>query len=163
MNRRLMIRVGLACASVCVLGWKLPGMLDSALSSIDEHKGTMSLLTGAGHSVAMPSKSVNGGASGELTVLGAASALTPAERARLLEAARKHDPLAAAQAKVASHTPSVAKKPADAPVQSAEAPAIDPAIMMALRALGMDPASMDLKTVDIDALLAQARSDTPKD
>ena len=161
MNRRLMIRVGLGCVSVCVLGWKLPGMLDGALSSIDQHKGTMSLLTGAGQSVAAPGA---GSASGAVTVLGAASSRSPAERAKLLEAAKKHDPLAAAQAKVAARTPVAAKpQPAETAPPPTAAPAMDPAILSALRALGMDPESMDLKTIDIDALLAQARGDSPKD
>ncbi len=164
MNRRLMIRVGLACVSVCVLGWKLPGMLDGAMSSIDQHKGTMSLLTGAGHSVALPGDAGAENGSANVTVFGAAKSLSPAERAKLLEAAKKRDPLAAAQAKIAARTPTVARpKQAEKAPPPAAAPAMDPALLSALRALGMDPESMDLKTIDIDALLAQARGDTPKD
>jgi hypothetical protein len=160
MNRRLMIRVGLACASVCVLGWKLPGMLDGALSSIDEHKGAISLLNGGG----MPATPGGGSgrAGGALTVLGAASALSPAERAKLLAAARKHDPLAEAQAKTGARTLSVAKKDSEPPAPSA-ASGVDPALLAAMRALGMDPDSMDLNSVDVDALLAQARGKSPKD
>jgi hypothetical protein len=161
MNRRLLIRVGLVCASVCVLGWKLPGMLDGALSSIDEHKGTMSMLRGGSFPAAKGA--ADGSASGKLTVLGAASSLSPAERARLLEAARKQDPLAEAQAKAAARTPSVVKKDTERAPPPIAVPEFDPALLAAMRALGMDPESMDLKSVDIDALLAQARGDTPKD
>jgi hypothetical protein len=99
-----------------------------------------------------------------MTVLGAASSLSPADRAKLLEAARKHDPLAEAQAKFAARTPiaTTAAKPVETPPPPTTAPGADPALLAAMRALGLDPDSMDLNSVDVDALLAQARGKSPK-
>ncbi len=166
MNRRLLIRSGIACAAVCLLAWRLPGMLDGALSSIDEHKGTLSLLSGSGLDVTPSGSAAAPAKPEEVAILGAASSLSPAQRAKLLEAARKHDPLAEAQAKIASRTGvspakpgTVAQKPA---TPDAAAQGLDPVILNALRALGMDPSTMDLKTLDVDAILAKGREGEPK-
>jgi len=162
MNRRLMIRCGFACAGLCLAAWRLPGLLDGALTKIDQHKGTIALLSGGGHSVL-------GGSSGkpqpadEVALLGAAKSLTPAERARLLEAAKRNDPLAQAQARIAARIPvkGAAKAPEPKPAPTAGLEGLDPSLTAALRALGMDPASMDLSSVDIDALLAKVREGSP--
>jgi hypothetical protein len=166
MNRRLLFRSGIACAAICLLAWRLPGMLDGALSSIDEHKGTLSLLSGSGLDVTPASGAPESPTRDEVAILGAASSLTPAQRAKLLDAAKKNDPLAQAQAKIASRTPgkpgvNAPSKPAPAPSQ--DALGLDPSLLSALRALGMDPSALDLKTLDIDALLANAREGEPKE
>lgn len=167
MNRRLLIRSGIACAAVCLLAWRLPGMLDGALSSIDEHRGTLSLLSGSGLQVTPTGDAPDDAKPEEVAILGAASTLSPAQRAKLLEAARKHDPLAEAQAKIASRAPAKpapnnGAKPAPAPAPASDSLALDPSLLSALRALGMDPATIDLRTLDIDALLAKAREGDPK-
>lgn len=163
MNRRLLIRCGVACAAICLLAWRLPGMLDGALSSIDQHKGTLSLLSGSGLEIATTDEADSHAKPAEVAILGAASSLTPAQRAKLLEAAKKHDPLAEAQAKIALRTPGKQRvEPSKATTEPTNGTLrLDPSLLSALRALGMDPATMDLKGVDIDALLAKAREGEP--
>jgi hypothetical protein len=138
-------------------------MLDGALSSIDQHKGTLSLLSGSGLDVKPASGAPESPTRDEVAILGAASSLTPAQRAKLLDAAKKNDPLAQAQAKIASRTPGKPGVNAPSnPAPSQDAPGLDPSLLSALRALGMDPSALDLKSLDIDALLAKARERTPQ-
>lgn len=166
MNRRLLIRCGVACAAICLLAWRLPGMLDGALSSIDQHKGTLSLLSGSGRDVAPTTGAPVSPAPDAVAIFGAASSLTPAQRAKLLDAAKKNDPLANAQAKIASRThgkPNASATPKPAQADAPATAGLDPSLLSALRALGMDPATMDLKTLDIDALLTKVREGEPKE
>lgn len=166
MNRRLMFRCALGCAAVCLAGWRLPGLLDRTLSSVDEHRGTLSLLTGSGLTIeaGAPRSPQQAAKDAETLVLGAADSLTPAQRARLIEAARRHSPLAEAEAKIAAlkgKKANAAQAPKPAPAQQAP-PTMDATLANALKALGMDPESMDFSSVDVEALLAKAREVDPK-
>lgn len=154
MSRRRMVRVGICCGSVCLLGWKLPGLLDRTFSAIDEHSGTVAMLRGHGLTVRAEEPTPE-----DMHVFGAASALTPAERARLLEAARRNDPLAQANAKRAARPTggaTSAQTTAPAPTPPTP-PTFDPALLAAMKALGLDGAAFDPTALDVNALLTKVR------
>lgn len=154
MNRRLVIRCAVSCLALCLVAWRLPPVIDRTFASIDEHKGTISLLSADG--VAMPGSPTARPDHGVEIFAANGAALTPEQRARLIEAAKRHDPLA--QLKAAERAPTPKPAPTDSPVP-AKQPGVSetPSFEDALRELGLDPASIDPKSLDIEALLKKAR------
>lgn len=150
MNRRLVVRCAVSCFALCLVAWRLPPMLDKAFASIDEHRGTISLLSAEG--VTMPGVPDAPTSDGIEIFAASGATLTPEQRARLLEAARRHDPLAQVKASErAAPKPATPTAPATstAPAPSGAAPART--VEDVLRELGLDPASFDPKALDLDA------------
>lgn len=165
MNRRLVIRCAVSCLALCLVAWRLPPMIDKTFASIDEHKGTISLLTGEG--VTMPVTTTGAThthhpEAGVEVFAANGATLTPEQRARLLDAARRHDPLAQLKAAERATTPSKpAPTNAPEPAKQPEEPKAT-SFEDALRELGLDPALFDPKTLDVEAMLKKAREGASK-